>query len=321
MPRPRKIGGERNRLSWEGLLETFLNYKRAGQASERTINDYKYHVSRFFKAYPDCLKDGFIKEAALEYMADPNIKPATYNIRRANLNGFFNWTIAENYMKNAENPFKALPKRKYNEKVIEVPDDVLNRLLALPDQKQFTGLRDYGLVCLQLDTGIRPGEALQLLPSDVDLDHLEVNVRAEIAKTREPRILPISPVCAKALLKIMEFMRYSFDAEYERMPVFTTWEGNPIENHVWAKRFKKYYWSKLNWPKTITPYALRHTFAIKFLKDGGNVFQLQRLLGHANLEMTKVYIHYMKDDLKSAHRQASPLMSLVNPSKKRLTRV
>ncbi|MEX1156998.1 MAG: tyrosine-type recombinase/integrase, partial [Chloroflexota bacterium] len=58
-----------------------------------------------------------------------------------------------------------------------------------------------------------------------------------------------------------------------------------------------------------SPHVLRHTFARTFLTNGGDVFSLQRILGHspASLEITRRYVHLLDDDLRATHRRASPV--------------
>jgi site-specific recombinase XerD len=66
-----------------------------------------------------------------------------------------------------------------------------------------------------------------------------------------------------------------------------------------------------------SPHTLRHTAAVKFLRNGGDVFSLQRMLGHASLEMTRRYCELADTDVKQAHMTASPVDNLDLPAKRR----
>jgi site-specific recombinase XerD len=72
----------------------------------------------------------------------------------------------------------------------------------------------------------------------------------------------------------------------------------------WGHKLKKYS-KKLGF--NITPYSLRHCFALYYLRNGGNVFTLQRTMGHADLNMTRRYLALTLTDLKEQHRLASPV--------------
>ncbi|WP_339317604.1 tyrosine-type recombinase/integrase [Paenibacillus sp. FSL R10-2734] len=76
--------------------------------------------------------------------------------------------------------------------------DTLINLINAPDQKTFLGQRDYALILLTLDTGVRPKEAFTLLPNEFNPRANELYVRAENAKTRVSRTLNISSQTAKA---------------------------------------------------------------------------------------------------------------------------
>ncbi|GBF34672.1 site-specific recombinase XerD [Desulfocucumis palustris] len=180
----------------------------------------------------------------------------------------------------------------------------------MPNQKTFPGLRDYALLLIQLDTGIRPKEALSLLISDINLDSLEVYIRAENAKTRIARTLPISPLTAKAIQKLLNNRSPVWS---ENIPVFCTCDGQKLNGNGWYKRVSKY-GEKLG--VNFYPYQLRHTFALEFLRNGGNSFALQKTLGHADMNMTKRYVAMADEDIKEQHLKASPVSKLVQQNKR-----
>jgi len=176
----------------------------------------------------------------------------------------------------------------------------------MPNQKTFSGLRDFALLLLQLDTGIRTKEALSLLVSDVNLQACEVYVRAENAKTRISRTLPVSSKTAKAIHKLISVRPK--DDWREDIPVFCTCEGKKLLGNGWCKRVNRY--GEILGAK-IYPYQLRHTFALEFLRNGGNSLALQKAMGHADMNMTKRYVSLADSDVKNQHKKASPVLNLM----------
>lgn len=314
MARLRKIDeGKSRRGKWTDALEDFLELKRVEGLSEQTRSDYNRTTRLFFKRFPDAWEsDDKLKDAAYAHLSE-DIMPATFNNRLVYLRTFFKWCVETG--KIDSNPLANIKKRKAESRIVAIEAEVLRRLLDAPDQSTFVGLRDYALMILTLDTGIRPKEALSLLPCDFNAAAREIYVPAKIAKTRVSRTLPISHATVKAIKKLLSARSLDWG---EDVPIFCTWEGKQLNRHTWGDRME-FYSDMIG--RKIRPYDLRHVFALEFIRNGANAFTVQKALGHTTMEVTKGYIALANHDLKAAHEKASPLNTLLDEKVKRNIRV
>lgn len=297
---------------WAEALGGFLTWKKAHGISDQTYYDYDKHVRLFFKRFPDAwTSTRELKDALFSHLAE-DIAPATYNNRLIYLRTFLNWCVDNGYV--SKNPIANIKKKKDEGRVVNIDPEILRELLELPDQKTFTGLRDYALILLTLDSGIRPKEALSLIPIDFNPQANEIYIIAKVAKTRVSRTLPISDYSAKAIKRLLAIRPSEWDAE---VPIFCTWEGGKMSRHTWGDRIE-HYSNKLG--VHIRPYDLRHAFALEYLRGGASAFALQRTLGHTNMQMTQRYVALLDEDLKADHTKASPLNRLIT-EKKRITKL
>jgi site-specific recombinase XerD len=299
-------------VTWEEALQDFLFFKKAQRVSKTTLDDYRQHVRRFFRRYPDAWQSRTLKRSVMEYMSD-NIKPATFNLRLTYLRGFFQWCVREGEL--PDNPLRGFKKQKAQARIVDVSEETVKNLLKLPNQSTFAGLRDYALILFTLDTGIRPKEARSLIPGNFDLRRLLVTVPEEEDKTRQGRGLPIMPQTAEAIRRLIRARHSDWD---KSVPVFCSSEGTKLSRFTWRDRMDLYS-EKLGFK--VRPYDLRHTFALMFLRNGGHAFALQRSLGHSDMNMTKRYVHLTGNDLKDVHQTASPLNSILPSKKKRVRKV
>ena len=294
---------------WERWLELFIFHKQAQGIAPRTIEDYKYHITLFFSKTNPKKR---LSERITSYFAESSkLSPYTFNTRRKTLKAFFGWMEYENMI--PENPMNEIAKRKEDETPKAIEEEILKQLLSLPDLSTFVGIRDYAIFLVTLDTGIRPGELFKLKEKYFDLKHLTITVPQTIAKNRVTRILPISPITAEAIKRVV----INRDTAWDNIPVFCTELGEYITTSTWNKRLRKY--SRILNHK-ITPYSLRHSFATIFLREGGDIFTLQRLLGHSTFEMTKRYLKITAKDVRQHHNQSTPLKKLVI-KKKRIRKI
>lgn len=292
------------------LKEVFVKYQKAQGRAPRTMEDYEKYLKQFLK-WTNSLDLEVLQEKLEEYFdSKKDLAPASYNLPYAYLNAMFNWAVTQGYLK--YNPLKAvgLKKRRVDtDKVRHVDEQVISKLLSVMDVNTYTGLRDYAVTLLTLDTGIRPSEALALNVKDINFEQGIVVVPAKIAKVRKSRILPLSPQVAKVLLKLVEVTPNEFGGQ-----LFVSCDGYPMNTDSWAHRLN-YYSFKTG--HKVTPYMLRHTFAIMFIRNGGNAFALQKIMGHSKMDMTRRYVELALSDVEQQHTAASP----VNRFVKRTTRI
>lgn len=296
--------------TWEEALEDFLNLKGAEGRAPRTLTDYRKHVTRFFNLFPLAYEnERKARSCLLKHLAEAKT-PSTHNLRLEYLRGYFRWLWEEGIF--THDVTYKLKKQKNPGKFIPVDGDTIMSLLSIPDQTTYTGYRDFCLILFTLDTATRPGEALQLVPSDFNLRSMEVCIPAPVAKTRIARTLPISPQTCKALRKLNNARHPDWK---NNVPVFASSDGRTLYETSWGKRMREYC-KKLG--VKITPYQLRHSSATLFLRNGGNAIALQRMMGHASMDMTERYVHLVEGDIRDQHTLASPVTSLMpNISRKR----
>lgn len=301
--------------SWEDALEAFVFFKKANGISARTIEDYRYFLPRFFNSYPDSWSPqdaNKTRMAVLSFLGQDDIAPATFNIRLRYLKSFFSWLVDEGAY--TRNPLEGIKTRKAEPRIVQHSAEILTKLLKLPDRSSYCGRRDYALLCLSIDTAIRPSEALALELDDVNLKEMVVLVRASVSKTRKSRTLPFSIETAKALQALIA----SRPKEWETKLIFANHEGDSLTISGWRQRLQKNYAPKLGL-KRLSPYDLRHDAALHFLRNGMNPFALQTIMGHTTLDMTKRYIALAESDIREAHNTASPVNKFIgNGNKKRV---
>lgn len=293
--------------TWEEALSSFLLLRKALGNSPRTVRDYKDHVGSFFKASPevwetDSWEGKRLRDCVLAYMGRQK-SPATFNLRLTSLKLFFDWAAKEGVL--STNPTEGLRQRKASPRIVNIPEETLSKLLSLPDRSTYAGLRDYCLILLQLDSGIRPGEALSLKVEDIDFRGFTVTVRSVVSKTRTTRTLFLSLATVRALKELIA----ARPEEWGNAPVFCTYQGRPFPCTEWNFRIRERYLPRLG--AKVTPYMLRHAFALGFLRNEGNLIALQRIMGHTTLEMTRRYLALTDGDLREASAKASPLNNIL----------
>jgi len=168
--------------------------------------------------------------------------------------------------------------------------------------KRATGDRDTAFIILLLDTGLRCGEACRLNVKDVDLENGEVFITpfGNSRRKTKSRVVPIGKSTRRILWRYLSIRP---DASKDD-PFFVTSAGRRLNNNS-ARLLLNDLGDKAG-VKNCHPHRLRHTFAVEYLRNEGDIFTLQMILGHSSLDMVRVYLQLVKADAKNAHRRSSP---------------
>lgn len=271
------------------LIDEFLFIKKAQGRSATTVRGYRKCLCWFNR------DGGIFDQSSLLKLLCSYENSHTYNLYLTYLRSFYKWCIEEGYIERS--PVRSLKNRRVPQQNRSLDEDELKELLAAMPKETFAQRRNYCLVLLMLDTGIRPGELLGLRTEDVNAKKCVVSVPPSVAKTREGRVLPVSLSVMKAL---SGYESTRPDTEF----YFCNESGGPLAYSTLFKYFSRF---EKNLGRKVTLYSFRHTFALLSLRHGADPFWLQTMLGHRDMSMTKRYISLSGKDLRDTQRRVSPV--------------
>lgn len=161
-------------------------------------------------------------------------------------------------------------------------------------------IRNYTMAVLMLDAGLRVGEVVHMLKTDLVILEAPVHaitVRAEIAKNKRERTVPITNRIAIAIEEMMAYYWKPFKKEPVVFAFFNNICYRPLSKRIVQEIIRKAGYASLGRP--IHPHVLRHTFASRMMRVT-NQRVVQQLLGHKSITSTQVYTHPNGDDLRKA---------------------
>jgi integrase/recombinase XerD len=249
-----------------------------------------YHHS--FRAFNGALtgRDAVIERIA--QMRQRSVSTISINTYLRCINAYFRWLNAER-----GEPLIRIPRLKEEQKVVSTltPEQVSRIVRDKPTGRNETRARMAALTAL--DSGMRIQELLNLRRSDVDFDNLCFKVNGKGSKQR---LVPMSFELRKLLFRFLS--QHQFDR------VFVTQRGTSPSQRNLSRDFKLVCDRAGITGVRTSFHTLRHTFAVNYLRAGGNVLYLQRILGHSSLEMTNRYCRSLGiEDLKAVHSGLSLL--------------
>ena len=166
------------------------------------------------------------------------------------------------------------------------------------NKKSWEAKRDVALYTLLYGGGLRISEALNLNVRDFPMSADAMTIRG---KGNKDRLIPLLPAVVKAVKNYLKANPYLAD----EAPLFVGARGERMNAGV-VQRNVRAIRRMLNLPDTVTPHALRHSFATHLLQGGGDLRTVQELLGHSSLSATQRYTEVTTEQLKEVYRHAHP---------------
>jgi integrase len=258
------------------ILTDFLLSKRAQLCTEQTIDWYERMLAPFISNYQFNSKD---IRFFLASIAKRNVSSSTVHAHARALRAFMNFCYEEEYI---NKPIK-VPMPKVHRKRMEVLSEA-----GLKQIVKVCSVRDKSLILLLIDSGIRRGEAIALNWEDIDIKSGQIIIQR--GKGSRARVTYIGAKTRRALLK--------WKSQSPRNPIYplTKRGASSIMDRLSRKTGVK-----------ITFHMCRRSFATFALRNGMDLFSLQRLLGHSTLEMTRIYAQQVDSDLQVAHKYNGPV--------------
>jgi site-specific recombinase XerD len=279
------------------FVRAFLVSRQADGVTASTLEWHQYSLQSFTKWLDDDHRDPELWTPTLlrEYVVHlqgSGFAPSTVTNKVQSLLAFTRWLHEEGFTETNAGARIKKPKAPF----IQKQPYTTSELKALLHASR-TSPRDHAITTLLIDTGIRANELCMLRSTDVILGQSLLSVHGKGGKDR---IVPLSVKSAKVLAKWMSKHRADFVFPSEQSEHLTPNSLYKLVQRIGARAGVTHVYC----------HRFRHTFALHYLRNGGDPLSLQRLLGHMSLTMTVRYVAMSTDDLVEQHAKASPLMNL-----------
>ncbi len=282
---------EKRSIPNKEYLRMFLDAKTIEGCSARTIKYYRVTIERMLQSISNPIRR-VTTEDMRAYLSDyqkiNNCGKVTVDNVRRNISSFFSWLEEENYI--LKSPMRRIHKIKTNQQVKEIiTDEDIEKL-----RDNCSCKRDLAIIDLLYSTGIRVGELVNLNIDDVDFEARECIVFGKGGKERRVYF------DAKAKLHLQSYIEsrtdtnpalfVTLDAPFDRLKI----SGVEIRMRELGR--------SINLSK-IHPHKFRRTMATRAIDKGMPIEQVQKILGHSQIDTTMQYAMVNQSNVKASHQK------------------
>lgn len=325
---------ERMEVTLATLIDLFLATKQTEGKSPRTISWYRDFLSRFMRfttnGHETRLREISI-DTAREFIAslqsqtarfvghpkhpeqEGGLSPSTIHGYVRALKALGTWLHEEGFT--TTNIFTRLKRPKVPQPMIRIlSEDEVKTIFDKINPNCFLGARLHAMAILLLDTGIRASELCTLTLENTYLDDGYVKV---MGKGSKERMVPFGAGTKKALIRYITTFRPE-PSPRAKAQLFLATDGEALTYVGLAKAIKRL--GLISGVTRLHPHLFRHTFAVNYLMNGGDVMTLKLILGHTTLDVTQVYMHLAEAHVKIQHDRFSPVDRMGIGNARRRTR-
>ena len=276
--------------NWD-YLKMFIDAKQIEGCSERTLQYYRVTIEHLLKNINTPIRKittDEIRSYLVEYQKINNCSKVTVDNVRRNISSFFSWLEEEDYV--LKSPMRRIHKIKTKQQVKEIiSDEAIEQL-----RDNCKCIRDLAMIDLLYSTGIRVGELVRLNKSDVNFEERECVVFGKGDKERKVYFDAKSKLHLQAYIDSRKddnpALFVTLDSPHERLKI----SGVEIRIRTLGR--------KTNLEK-IHPHKFRRTMATRAIDKGMPIEQVQKILGHSQIDTTMQYAIVNQNNVKTSHRK------------------
>lgn len=264
------------------------------------LEQFSSYLKEFYEESDPGTANAIMIRSWMVQLSESGIANRSIRRKMSALKSFYRYLIKQGSI--AGNPLTSIISPKISKRLpVYVEERSMAQLFRDTDFPDgFQGARDYLLVTLFYETGIRLSELISLKEGSIDRSRGMMKV---LGKRNKERMVPISDVVIAQIDKYLG--EKSAYPQTESDYLLITDSGKKLYPKF-VQRKVNYYLGEVSTLDKRSPHVLRHTFATHMLNNGADLNAIKEILGHANLAATQVYTHNSIEKLKQVHRLTHP---------------